>query len=137
MLRESWRTWIAIIKPPPRVGGHINIYTMLWYLYSEPHLVLLWQGWSEPLNVGSLVPRASTHGGSCSNLCTKSLISTPHISSGSQFTWFISTVSLFILRHRCSILFRNLQLTCCQRSICNGKLLVCLLLICTWNLSQY
>ena len=39
--------------------------------------------------------------------------------SSSQFTWFIFTVPLFILIHRWNILFRNPQLTCCQRSVCN------------------
>ena len=44
---------------------------------------------------------------------------TTYFFSGSQITWFIPTVSLFIVRYRCDILFRNPQLTCCQRSICN------------------
>ena len=40
--------------------------------------------------------------------------------SGTQITWFISTLSLFNLIHRCNILFRNPQLTFCQRSIINN-----------------
>ena len=37
-------------------------------------------------------------------------------SSNSQFTWFIYVVPLFT---QVRILFRNPQLTCCQRTICN------------------
>ena len=50
-----------------------------------------------------------------------------HSTSGSQFTWFISTL-LFTQVH---ILFRNWQLICCQKSICNMSLSSCHLYFCS------
>ena len=52
-----------------------------------------------------------------------------HFSSGSQFTWFISAVSLFTLVHN---VFRNPKLTCCQKSTFN-KMFYCVCYSINWE----
>ena len=129
--RETERDGLSLLSLTPHWRHIFILYHIVIDLYSEPHLVLLWQGWSGPLlNMRLLALRASAQGRFYSDslllqICRPNLLSLYNIFNGhtfpssSQCTWFISAVPLFILRQKCDILFKNLQLTCCQRSIYN------------------
>ena len=111
---------------------HQIFLTHVMILYLEPHFDGGWSGLF--LNVRPLPPlKAASVCYECTLLLTDRLscgcwncVPTANLSlwynifnaltfpSGSQFTWFISAVSLSILRHRFNILCRNPQLTCYQ-----------------------